>query len=261
MSTPVINSAISAARFALEGVKEDVVIALRPFLNNQNGLGNSRSILYAREACQKGYRKVCTAAAVRVAEIEGEGAIDLADALDAALHVLTDEALEVFPAYNWKRYRGFGAHVAKAEAELKEAWTRERESAIADLRVGIAGGVNVRKQHSIHIDNRGGAAQVAVGSKGVTQNMTAGIGIDARALKDLLHAVRQEVAKASLPEDQRDEIEDAIVATEREIEQKSPDEGRIKRLTIGVLKKVGEVGLPTAQKVLEHYLKGTGWIS
>ncbi|WP_198292875.1 hypothetical protein [Hoeflea sp. 108] len=128
---------------------------------------------------------------------------------------------------------------------------------IADLRLGLSEGVTMTGP-TVSIDNRGGAAAVVVGdgnSQRIEGGLKAGVGIDVAGLLQVLESVRAEVSQAPLTADQRAEIEDAIVSTEREGQHHQPSPGRIKRMLLGLNRLAKERGLPMAEKVVEAFLK------
>lgn len=258
----VIDSAKRAAFQKLEQLVSNVIEQVN-IAAAKGQMRNSRSVFIIANIYKAGFRGICEAASVRVAEARGTDAIALADQLDDALSDLEENVLAAYPKSRWPAT--FQDSVETEFSKIKAAWLKEKSDVIDDLRIGIAGGVNVSKQHSVSIDARGGAAQIAVDSPGATQtvggDLTAQSDINIVELKTLLEEFRSAMKEADLPEESRDEIEDAVVSTERELEQSAPNEGRIKRYLLSLSEKAYKFGVPTARKLLEGKLEDLGWIT
>jgi hypothetical protein len=170
---------------------------------------------------------------------------------------MAGEACEKFPVSGGAFHRRDASWLSRDVAELRLALQADRMGLIADLSLGLSEGVTMAKP-TVSIDNRGGAAAVMVGD-GNSQKIEGGIkasaGIDAAELQHVLAMARDEVARASLAIEHREEIEDAIVSTEREAQQDEPNPGRVKRLLNTAVRTLKERGVPMAEKVLEAYLK------
>lgn len=264
-SSPIIQSANRAARNVLTKLGERVEKAILE-ASRQGALSGSMSMFHIAKICKAGYREACEAASVRIAEALGSTSVQLADDLDNALGDLQDTAIEIYPFKTWQRHGGsFEDLGKKILSELEAKWLEEKNHVVEDLRIGIAGGVNVKKQHNVSIDNRGGAAQIAVDSAGTVQsvqgNLTGQFGIDLSEVSSLLSEVRKALENTNLTEEARVELDDAIVVVEREIEQPQLDEGRLKRFLTRIAAKGGALAAPVVQKLVEAYLKSKGWLT
>ena len=223
---------------------------------------SSMTILGMHRRCIDGYREMCTAAAAHIAEIEGEDASRHADSIGQILKDMQPRIIELF-GWTERGSRSYWSMAAEQRTKLQAEMNAEVEHTMRDLRLGIAGGMNVKKRQQLYINNRGGAGQFAVNSPGSTQS----IGRDQIAttnefssLVQVLTDVRQLVAQAELSSDDRNAIEDAVTAVEREIVQPQPDQSRVKRLVLGVGKLIRDVGVSVAGQAITAYAKAQGWM-
>jgi hypothetical protein len=259
----VARSASKAASRAFQGLEKSVAEVHRSAAIA--GRANStRFLVLVAEACKENFSNVCEAAAVRIAEIEGEAASGYADSLTEILGPLADRVVEVYKRAAGRMFAN-SKFAQETEQELKEFLTGEIEDVRGDLKLGIAGGLNVKKQQSLSIDIKGGANQLAVNSPGSNQtvggNMVGSAGLDSKALVDVLELIRREVEASPLTIEHKEEIEDAVVLAEGEAKSDQPNEGRIKRALSTIAKKGGEVGLKIGGELVEHYLRSKGLIA
>jgi hypothetical protein len=242
--------------------------SVQKFRSELAGLGayeSSRGILGIHRRCIEGYRLMCATAATHVAEIEGEDSKRHAEAIGAILKDIQPRITELF-GWNAQASRSNGSLMTMASQQrsaLQTEMDAEVEHIVRDLRLGMAGGMNVKKRQQFYFDNRGGAGQFAVNSPGAMQavgrDQIAGV-TDFASLTQLMREVRQQVADAGISPDDREVVEDAVVAVEREIEQPQPDQGRVKRLVLGVGKAVRDVGVSVTAQAIAAYAKTQGWL-
>jgi len=259
---------IASVRNAVEQRFRALNDAIEKFRGEMLGRGvyqSSMTLLGMHRRCIDGYREMCTAAAAHIAEIEGEDASRHADSIGQILKDMQPRVIELFGlTERGSRSSGLSLSMAaKERTKLQAEMNAEVEHTMRDLRLGIAGGMNVKKRQQLYINNRGGAGQFAVNSPGSTQS----IGRDQIAttnefssLVQVLTDVRQQVAQAELSSDDRNAIEDAVTAVEREIVQPQPDQSRVKRLVLGVGKLIRDVGVSVAGQAITAYAKAQGWM-
>jgi hypothetical protein len=259
---------IASVRNAVEQRFPALNDAIQKFQAGAAGRGvylSSMTVGGTHRLCIDGYREMCVAAAAHLAEIEGEDAPRHADSIGRILKDMQPRIIELF-GWDEQGARSSGSLLgmaAKLRGELQAEMSAEVENTIRDLRLGVAGGVNVKKRQQFYIDNRGGAGQFVVNSPASTQS----IGQDQTAvtnefspLLQVLADVRQQVAQAQLSADDKDAIEDAVVAVERELDQPQSDQSRLKRLVLGLGKLLRDVIVPVASQAVAAYAKAKGWI-
>jgi hypothetical protein len=144
--------------------------------------------------------------------------------------------------------------------DLRNVTEGVQKGVLADLEVGIAGGVNVKKQKSgVSIDNRGGGGQFILDSPNASQfvgrDQSTSTGIDTTALMQLLRQVREVLAKVEVTPDSRAEIEDALVNAEREITSPMPDPSRAIRLLRALGTRLEQFGIGVAASLVGSYLR------
>ena len=224
---------------------------------------NSAGAVALKRRCSDGYRGMCVAAVSRVAEIAGEDSVRYAESVGRILKEMQPRIIELF-GWNSRLSRAsesMKSVAAEQRAKLQAEMDAEVDQMMRDLGLGIAGGVSMKTRPHIHIDNRGGSGQFVVNSPNSLQaggRDQIATTIDFSSLAQVLTDVRQQVAQAEIPSDDRDAIEDAIVAVEREVAQNQPDQGRIKRLVLGVGKLVRDVGVSVAAQAITAYAKANG---
>lgn len=233
--------------------RESVMVVSRAVA--AGGSRSSRLVLGVEEVCAAGYRAMSTAAAVQIAEIEGEDTPKHADRLG---EVLREAQAGVMSVFNDRAgSAGYPDILAKRREALQQTMGETLQGTVDDLRLGIAGGVNVKKQKAgVSIDNRGGSGQFIVDSAGASQTIgrdqTTTSGIDVAELTSLLGQVRDAVGKADLSTEARDNSEDAIVSVEREISEPVPNVGRVRRL----LGAVGTIARDTGVNIAAALIAG-----
>ncbi|QOF73170.1 hypothetical protein IG197_09005 [Aminobacter sp. SR38] len=256
MNEEYLQAAVRAARRRLERLP-DALGRLAMDASGNGAYGGSRFYSLTANAIRDHYSSACQDACGVIVRLAGQSSYDYADALDQALAVMAGEACEKFPVSGGAFHRRDASWLSRDVAELRLALQADRMGLIADLSLGLSEGVTMAKP-TVSIDNRGGAAAVMVGD-GNSQKIEGGIkasaGIDVAELQHVLAMARDEVARASLAIEHREEIEDAIVSTEREAQQDQPNPGRVKRLLNTAVRTLKERGVPMAEKVLEAYLK------
>lgn len=257
MNEEYLQAAVRAARRQLDRLPE----ALRSLATDAGGngaYGGTRFYSLTATAIRDHYRLACEAACGTIVRLEGSSSHRYADAVDRALAVMAVGAFEEFPTWGiGLSHRRDAPWLSREAADLQAMLRDDRDDLIADLRLGLSEGVTMTKP-TVSIDNRGGAAAVMVGdgnSQKIEGGLKAGVGIDVAELLHVLATAREEVARAPLAIEHREEIEDAIVSTEREAQQDQPNPGRVKRLLNTVVRTLKERGVPMAEKVLEAYLK------
>jgi hypothetical protein len=250
-----------AAKLKVEATRRDAQTAMYDAAR-RGILHSSMHVENVERTCVAGYREICQAAAVVIAEIEGADAPQHAARLDEILREAQADLLEIFhqhasPGRSGGHMKQF---VDTRRPYLREVLDQSLQGTVADLELGIAGGVNVMKQKSgVSIDNRGGSAQVIVDSPNASQTvgrdqMSSG-SIDPAAIMELLREVRDEVAKVEVAPDARDEIQDAIVNAEREVASPTPDSSRTLRLLWALSTRLEQFGIGVAASLLAAYLQ------
>lgn len=257
MNDEYLQAAVRAARRQLQRLP-DALGRLAMDASGNGVYGGTRFYSLTANAVRDHYRAACQDACGVIVRLAGPSSHDYADALDQVLAMMAREACEEFPASGGVFHRRDASWLSRDVAELRLALQADRMGLIADLRLGLSEGVTMTGP-TVSIDNRGGAAAVMVGdgnSQKVEGGLKAGVGIDVAELLHVLATAREAVARTPLATEHREEIEDAIVSTEREAQQDQPNPGRVKRLiktAVGMLK---ERGVPMAERLLEAYLKG-----
>lgn len=256
MNDEYLQAAVRAARRQLERLPD----TLRCFAMDASGkgvYGGPRFFSLTANAIRDHYSAACQDACSVIVRLAGPSSHDYAGALDQVLAVMAQEAYREFSASGVGLHRGDASWLSRDAADLWHALQADRMGLVADLRLGLSEGVTMTGP-TVSIDNRGGAAAVVVGdgnSQRIEGDLKAGVGIDVAGLLQVLESVRAEVSQAPLTADQRAEIEDAIVSTEREGQHHQPSPGRIKRMLLGLNRLAKERGLPMAEKVVEAFLK------
>ena len=213
------------------------------------------------QACKSGYREICSAAAVIVAEIEVERGPGHATSLTDALRELQAQVLAIYQQYASKS--GMKPRVEGRRVDLQKALDEILQGAVADLELGRAGGGTPKRQKSgVSIDDRGGSGQLIVDSPNALSivgcDQASSGSIDPAALMDLFRQVRAEVAKVEVVPEARDEIEDAVVNAEREIASPTPDAKRTFRLLRALGTRLEQFGISIAASLVAPYLRGHG---
>jgi hypothetical protein len=256
----VAAAALRAAKLKVEATRQ-AARAVVVDLNRRNVLRSSVCVEKVAQAVESGYREICHAAAVAVAEIEGEHAPRHSANLTETLRELQPQVLEIYQQH--ASASGMKQRVDSRRVEIQKALDEMMKGTVADLELGIAGGVNIRKQKSgVSIDNRGGSGQFIFDSPKASQvigrDQVSSGNIDPRPVMDLLRQVREEVAKLEVVPEARAEIEDALVNAEREIAWLTPDSNRTLRLLRALGTRLEQVGIGVAASLVASYLQGVG---
>ena len=120
------------------------------------------------QECELGYGETCHTAAVTIAEIEGENASQHVPRFIDILRELQVQVLGIYQQHASKS--GMKQRVDSRRVDLQETLDELLGGAVADLELGIAGGMNVMKQKSpVSIDNRGGSGQFIFDSPNASQ--------------------------------------------------------------------------------------------
>ena len=244
---------VDATRLAAQAAMAEV--------NRRNLLNSSICVENVARTCETGYREICRTSAIAVAEIEGELAPHHAVRLG---EILREYQAQVLGIYQQRASRsGIKQRVDTRRADLQKVLDEILKGTIDDFEIGIAGGVNVKKQKAVvSIDNRGGTGQFAVYSPHASQavgydQMSSGT-IDLAALLDLLRQIRDEVAERGVASDTRVKIEDAILNVEREAQLPAPDRNRVFRLLRAVGTRAEQFGISIAANLVTAYLETKG---
>jgi hypothetical protein len=259
-SEKIAAAAQRAAKFKVEATHRAAQAAMHEAAR-RGILQSSMHVMNVERVCVDGYREMCNAAALTIAEIEGEDAPQHAARLREILREAQAELLSIS-----RRPVSGGAmknFIDGRRPHIQAAFDEILEGTVADLELGIAGGVNVRKQKTgVSIDNRGGSGQFLFDSPNASQavgrDQVAGGSIDLATLIDILRRVREEVGTAEIAPDARNEIEDAIVNAEREIMLPSPDPSRTRRLFRALCARLEQFGISVAGSVVASYLQSKG---
>jgi hypothetical protein len=254
----VVAAALRAAKLKVEAARR-AAQAVVADLNRRNVLRSSMCVENAAEACEAGYHEICHAAAIVVAEIEGEHAPRHAANLTGALRELQAQVLEIYQQH--ASPSGMKPLVDRRQVNLQRALDETLKGVVADLELGIVGGVHVRKQKSgVSIDNRGGSGQFIFDSPNASQvvgrDQGSKVSIDPDSLMDLLRNVREEIAKLEAPPEATAEIKDALVNAEREIASPTPDANRMFRLLRALGTRLEQFGMNVASSLVASYLRG-----
>ena len=244
---------VDATRQAAQAVVAD--------LNRRNFLRSSVCIENVAQACEFGYREICFAAAVIVAEIEVERGPRHATSLTEALRELQTQVLAIYQQYASKS--GMKPRVDARRVDLQKALDEILKGAVADLEFGMAGGVTPKRQKSgVSIDDRGGSGQFIFDRPNPSQlvgcDRASSGSIDPAALMDLFRQVREEVAKVEVVPEAGAEIEDAVVNAEREMASPTPDSKRTFRLLRALGTRLEQFGIGVASSLVASYLRGHG---
>jgi hypothetical protein len=256
----VVAAALRAAKLKVEATRQAARAAVAD-LNRRNMLRSSMCVENVAQACEFGYREICHATAVVVAEIEGEYALRHTTQLTGALRELQAQVLGIYQQH--ASASGMKQLVDSRQVDLQRALDETLKGVVADLELGIAGGVNVRKQKSgVSIDNRGGSGQFIFDSPNASQvvgrDQASNGSVDSAALIDLLRQIREEVAKVEVVPEARAEIEDALVNAEREIASPTPDANRTLRLVRALGTRLEQFGISVASSLVASYLQSLG---
>lgn len=157
-------------------------------------VSSSMCVENVAQMCESGYRKISHAAANVVAEIEGEDAPQHTGRLDEILREFQAQVLGIYQQHASRS--GIKQRVENRRADVQRVLDEILKETVADLELGIAGGVNVRKRKSgVSIDNRGGSGQFIFDSPNALQvvgrDQASSGSIDRAALRDLLGQVRE----------------------------------------------------------------------
>lgn len=253
----IAASAKRAAKLKVEATRREASAAMSKAA--QRGVLRSSFHVQSIELVYvQGYRDACTAAAVQIAEIEGENAPQHAARLG---EILQDVQTDLLGAFRKHASPGqSGDHMEKfvsiRRRHLQETLDEILAGTVADLDLGTAGGTNVRKQKSpVSIDNRGGSGQFVLNSPNTSQSVgrdqiVSRASIDAAAIKELLCQIRAEVGSAQVAVEARDEIEDAVVNLEREVASPTPDKNRTHRLLRALGTRLEQFGISIAASLV-----------
>jgi hypothetical protein len=254
----VAAAALRAARLKAKETRQ-AAQAVVADLNRRNLLPSSICVENVARACESGYREICHAAAVVVAEIEGEHAPRHAMRLTETLRELQAEVLGIYQEHASKS--GMKPRVDSRRVDLQKTLDEILKGTVADLELGIAGGVNVRKQKSsVSIDNRGGSGQFIFDSPNASQivgrDQVSSGSIHPPALMELLRQIREDVAKLEVAPEAKAEIDDALISAEREIASPTSDSHRTLRLLRALGTRLEQVGIGVAATLVASYLQG-----
>lgn len=229
---------------------------------------NGAAITLVAEEIGKGFEEGCAAAANRIAEIEGARAIAYASALEELLRPLSEDFLAVFSPEIFGPNNLMARMLGKAPDELRRRIARQLDATVADLKLGIADGVNVDKSKSriISIDNRQGSGQFVLDSKDIRQSVGRDLRNDstlsgADEIVSLLKELRTEIARGEVSDSIATDLDDAALAVERELEQPSPDPTRVRRLLLGLGKFSKEVAAAAVGHTIAGLVLAAGHIS
>lgn len=239
----VLASATRAAAEQFSTLSSDILVERRA-ASADGRLNSSNTVLRLAGICIGAFKKAADAAAERIAEIEQSKAIAYSDKLGPALEPFRVRAISAFKELGDGRD---GAHLERLHsqqlARVDSEITSILDGLVADLSIGIAGGVNVDREKSriIAINNSNGNGQFTIDSNHVTQSvgrdMNAGVAV--QDLVALISEFQKKLADEALTDEAKADLEDAALNAEREISGPAPDPARVARLT-GKLKELSE---------------------
>ena len=190
----IAAAARRAAKLEVEATRRAAAQAAVAEVNRRGLLSSSMCVENVAQMCESGYRKISHAAANVVAEIEGEDAPQHTGRLDEILREFQAQVLGIYQQHASRS--GIKQRVENRRADVQRVLDEILKETVADLELGIAGGVNVRKRKSgVSIDNRGGSGQFIFDSPNALQvvgrDQASSGSIDRAALRDLLGQVRE----------------------------------------------------------------------
>jgi hypothetical protein len=224
-----------------------------------NGRLNSGGhLINTRRIVTKNFKETCAAASIRIAEICGADAISYSDKLGEFLATLVPSAIETYTPAPGRGDPNMLQLATKQSIELTKDLTDIAAATADDLSLGIANGVNVAKQKAgINIYNRGEAAQFAINSPQTHQELAWDQSVTTNTLTQIMEALREVqaiVKEAPLSTDDTEQINDAILIIEREVETPTPNPGRTKRFLSALGKKLESVGIEVAAEVIKKLM-------
>ena len=254
MRPGAIDSAIHAAREAFAPLGRLL------FEERMRGLGRGSLPLILARITRDMHRTACDAAAVRLAQIDGDNARSYDDTLCQRLPELHADAMKEFDG----AFPDHGRYPANRDpalrAKLETDMNDDAGAVVKNLSLGIAGGENVARQKGISITTSG-STNLAVDSPyarqtmNLTQTNTTSC-LDPAVATELLSFVREQIGQASLAIEHRDEIVDEVIAAEHELKEPEPNPARLKRLLRKIGDKFIELGFELVAKVIRDKMIG-----
>jgi hypothetical protein len=245
----ILDSAMRAARDAMSPLGQELL------LERMRSKGRGSQPIRLADIVRQHHRDACTAAAVRIAQIEGKAATDYADQLRERLRPLQAEGVQAYD--DTQPGAGFSGNPRdpRWRAQLELDLTNQANDVATDLGLGVTGGVSVANQKDINITSYGDT-NIAVDSPHARQSMNltqtnTTTGLDAEAVRDLLTLYRDVLDRAPITIAQRADIDDDLRSIEDESNKPEPDQDRLKRLLTRAGTKLRGYGVQLANKVAD----------
>ena len=244
----VLESASRAAQETLKGLAISLAAA-KSEAAAKGRLNNGGHIKILKGFVETTFKESCTALCVRIAEICGDEAPSYANSVGEFLPTLIPPTIGLFldgaaPGQRDPHTRDLAE---KLSLDLASELNAIALNSAIDLGLGIAGGINVAKRKSgVNIDNSGSAEQLVVNSNDrnqlVGRDQTTNVN-DLTLVFEVLIEIRNLLKTANLSALDAEEIYDAIVMVEREVEAPQQNAGRARRLLSSLARKLEAVGI------------------